>query len=348
MMALNLEQALSELAHTVPVGDDSFPADGMTATVRRIATHVRRRRAAKHAGTSIVGVAAVAAVAIGGSAIKSHVDAARGPSTTLSKRAGAVCGQPFDASGKSDPRFSVPVPMFQFQIGNPDITIRMVSIWNEVVELSEPSVKLSPSHPATAVFLRDGIVVGIGDALTDWEVMNPTATASPGDDTSPGLRMPVSEMMNCTGTLPAKITNNMFELVILAEYRVDGDSRTALVIAPPVKGPFVDEPNNYTPPPGGTQTPDLNDSWANFGVGETAQVRGDQVEFRIGDYLAVMGAPGANVPLYYASTDGSFANGSKPYAGPAEAHITDTGSIVATYNGAKVSEWTKTDLIPPG
>ena len=83
-MALDLELALSELAHTPPVGDDSFPADGMTATVRRMATHVRRRRAAKHAGTSIVGVAAVAAIAIGGSAIKSHVDAAGGPSTALS------------------------------------------------------------------------------------------------------------------------------------------------------------------------------------------------------------------------------------------------------------------------
>lgn len=347
-MALDLELALPELAHTVPVGDDSFPADGVTAAVRRLATHVRRRRAARHAGVTVVGATAVAAVAIGGSAMRSHHTAVAGPSTSLAERAGAECGKPFDPAGKSDPRFSVPAPMFQFQIGNPEITNRMVSIWNEVVELSEPSVKLSPSHPATAVFLKDGIVVGIADALTDWEIMNPRATAGPGDDTLPGLTVPVTEMMNCTTTMPAKFTNNMFELVILSEYRVDGDSRTALVIAPPVKGPWVWEPSTYTPPPGGTQTPDLNDSWANFGVGETAQVRGDQVEFRIGDYLAVMGTPGANVPLYYSSPDGSFANGSKPYTGLAEAHITDTGSIVATYNGAKVSEWTKTDVIPPG
>ena len=344
-MALDLELALSELAHTVPVGDESFPADGMTATVRRLATHVRRRRAARYAGTSVVGAAAVAAIVVGGGALKAHVDAAGTPSTALSKRAGAECGKPFDGTGKSDPRFTSTTWAFTVQQRG---SIANWSIASEVVELSEPSVKLSPSRPATAVFLRDGIVVGIGDALTDWEVMNPTATASPGDDTSPGLTMPVTEMMNCTTTMPAKFTNNMFELVILSEYRVDGDSRTALVIAPPVKGPWVWEPSTYTPPPGGTQTPDLNDSWANFGVGETAQVRGDQVEFRIGDYLAVMGTPGANVPLYYSSHDGSFANGSKPYTGLAEAHITDTGSIVATYNGAKVSEWTKTDLIPPG
>lgn len=344
-MALDLEHALSELAHTPPVGDDSFPADGMTATVRRMATHVRRRRAAKHAGTSIVGVAAVAAIAVGGSAIKSHVDAAGGPSTPLSKRAGAVCGQPLDPAGKSDPRFKSTT--FGFTFWQPG-SIAQWSIANEVLELSQPSVKLSQATPATAVWLESGIVVGIVDTLTDWEIMNPGATPGPGDDDALQLWAPVSETLNCTGTVLPPITNNMLELVVLSEYRAEGDDRTSLVIAQPFKGPYVDEPNNYTPPPGGTETPDLNDSWAGFSVGATHLLRGDQVQFRIGDYLAVMGTPGANVPLYYSSPDGSFANGSKPYTGPAEAHITDTGSIVATYNGAKVAEWTKTDLIPPG
>jgi hypothetical protein len=345
MMALDLELALSELAHTVPVGDDSFPADGMTATVRRMATHVRRRRAAKHAGTSIVGVAAVAAVAIGGSAIKSHVDAARGPSTALSKRAGAVCGQPFDATGKSDLRFTV------WQAAGYLDPAAQPPTWSttlRITELSDPRAKMPPAGPATAVILKDGIVVGIAQALTDFERDHPGTPEPLGnfDDGQQNLSTLLDDAVNCPGTAPWRITNEVLDVVMLSEVAVVGESRTALVAASPVPWPLARDTRPTVGSPSPTPTPTVNsDNWISIaGIGETSKVRAENIMFKVDDYLAVKDTPGANVPLYVWNevTDEIL-----PYTGPAEAHITEKGSMVATVQGIVVETWTKMQVAGP-
>jgi len=338
-MALDLERALSELAHTPPVGDDSFPADGMTTTVRRMATHVRRRRAAKHAGTSIVGVAAVAAIAIGGSAIKSHVDAAGGPSTALSKRAGAVCGQPFDATGKSDPRFishASPGPVGSIK------NVPYMWLTNDVVNVARPQVKLSSTTPMTVVILQDGVVAGITEALTTWKLTHPGASADPGDDPGNALFVPVREAMNCTSTLSPELKVGMFDVVILHDFAVEGADDTALVVSGPVKEPTVLEgPGTHTLDE--LQPGFYANTWFLFTIARSAGGLGDQVGFTIGDYLAVRNTHGANIPLYWA-TPGFIAPDPEPYGAPAEAHSSGSGSVILTVNGTKTEEWSEAAL----
>jgi len=341
-MALDLEHALSELAHTPPVGDDSFPADGMTATVRRMATHVRRRRAAKHAGTSIVGVAAVAAIAIGGSAIKSHVDAAGGPSTALSKRAGAVCGQPFDATGKSDLRFTV------WQAAGYLDPAAQPPTWStllRVTELSDPRAKMPPAGPATAVILKDGIVVGIAQALTDFERDHPGTREPLGnfDDGQQNLSMLLDDAVNCPDTAPWRITNEVLDVVMLSEVAVVGESRTALVATSPMPWPLAQDTRPTAGSPSPTPTPTVNPQhWFGIpGVGETNKIRAENLQINFDDYLAARDTPGANLPLYLWNdvTDEIL-----PYTGPAEVHITENGSMVATVQGVLVGTWTRAEM----
>jgi len=346
-MSVNLKNAMHAAALAESLGDTEARATGVLSNTRPTTSRIRHRRTARQAGTSVVGVAAVAAIVVGGSALKAHVHAAGMPNTALSKRAGAVCGQPFDPAGKSDPRFTSRTMITDL---SPDKPPTMIIVWTDDVELSRPTYKAQRASAPTVVVLQNGIVVGItetitGTQLTDvlasGQLTHPSGTPDPADlaDNQQVFVM-VNETMNCTGTVPSRITANMFDLVVLTEFRVAGDPETALVIAPPVKGPSIYDDSVSTP--ADQQTADAA-TWDLVTVGETDTVRGEVLGFKIGDYLAVKDTPGANVPLYPAK-DGWVPPGTAPYSGPAEAHASGNGSIIITLNGVKVTEQTEQDM----
>jgi hypothetical protein len=277
--------------------------------------------------------------AVGGSAIKSHVDAAGGPSTALSKRAGAVCGQPFDATGKSDPRFishASPGPVGSIK------NVPYMWLTNDVVNAARPQVKLSSTTPVTVVILQDGVVAGITEALTTWKLTHPGASADPGDDPDNALFVPVREAMNCTSTLSPELKVGMFDVVILRDFAVEGADDTALVVSGPVKEPTVLEgPGTHTLDE--LQPGFYAKTWFLFTIAGSAGGLGDQVGFTIGDYLGVRNTHGANIPLYWA-TPGFIAPDPEPYGGPAEAHSSGSGSVILTVNGTKTEEWSEAAL----
>ena len=338
-MALDLEHALSELAHTPPVGDDSFPADGMAATVRRMATHVRRRRAARYAGTSVVGAAAVAAIAVGGSAVRSHDTL--GPATSLSRRAGAECDKPFDAAGKSDAGVAGELS-YDAEVGSDGRTpvyggnekylrMNLTPLVGDNLNLLE---RMSVS-PVTAVILRSGVVVGITTVPSIFEVMplpTPMPTNAPAWDTT--YFVPIAELTNCLGVAPPALTDDMFEVVMLANYALPGRSGTALVITPSASVPH----QNVTDP-GQSRT------GRHVQVFSTDQTdpNATKLAFDTAYYSTFKDVAGTNIPLY-AAPDGYPKPNTAPITGPFDAHASGQGSVVITCNGAAFLVITDADM----
>lgn len=338
-MALDLELALSELAHTVPVGNDSFPADGMTAAVRRMATRVRRRRAARYAGTSVVGAAAVAAIAVGGSAVRSHnapgatpPRTAPGlvPSTALSKRAGVECGKPFDPTGRSDPRFDVHPMALDFDGTHLPFDANVTDANDP-----RPTTKRSVS-PTTAVVLAGGVVVGIAvasdDPLAGFPDNWPQSTGDPAASQL-ALRVPITQTTNCLGSVPPTVWDDMFEVAFLLDYAMPGESQTALVISEPTKAPHQNaHPTPQPGPPGWLVfTPYLSGSEPGY------------LAFMPADYRRVKDIAGARITLYRAPEAGVDPAG-LPYTGPIEAHASGSGRLIVSEDGVVEAEIAEEDM----
>jgi hypothetical protein len=351
MMSFDLEHALTELARSVPVGDDSFAADGMATTIRRMSTHVRRRRAARRAGTSVVGAAAVAAIAVGGSAIKTHNAAASGPSTALSKRAGAECGKPFDPAGKADPNVTLFAHAFGvgYSVNSNYQYLRLgIQLGDNATQTElDPMPSVSPE---TAVILQDGVVVGITKTTPWWQLSSQEAPAPDNAASTPDMvaYIPVTETMNCKGIVPSPVKDAMFDVVLLRDVAVPGQSTTTLVASAPVRAPH----DSSTSLPGTTGTVDLANSNLDLGV----EIKGDWrifvfsvsdqsavwFAFKLDDYLAVKDTPGASVPLYGAPTgpDPSYTLST----GVLKASATGDGSLLITFDGVRYGEVQETRM----
>jgi hypothetical protein len=329
-MSVNLKNAMHAAALAESLGDTEARASGVLSNTRPTTSRIRRRRAARQAGTSVVGAAAVAAIVVGGSAVKSHNTAA-GPSTALSERAGVQCGKPFDPTGKSDPRFTVS----EVQSGGAWRGVSLPFAYqvfegNQTLEGTEQE----SVSPTTAVILERGVVVGITEPTSSWGAFHPGLSQPPVDQTEwpdPWHYVSIAQTMNCIGTTPAHVTQDMFEVVFLSDYRVPGTSRTALVVTNPAKGPHE---SNLTQPLAPTDYIFWPIDWANPGGGTAA--------VKWADYAAARDKPGATVPLYVVPTN-YVAPGTAPYAGAGEAHITADGTLQITLNGSVIATLTKAD-----
>jgi hypothetical protein len=342
-MSVNLKNAMHAAALAESLGDTEARASGALSNTRPTTSRIRRRRAAQQAGTSMVGAAAVAAIVVGGSAIRSHNTAVSGPSTSLSKRAGAECGKPFDPAGKS----TGPVSMFADSLGvayaNSGAQFLRFGVQlgdNQTREELDPQWSVSPE---TAVILRDGIVVGIVPSTPSWAVPyagipSPTEAAAQHD---PMAFVPIAETMNCLGVVPTPVRDAMFDVVLLRDYPIAGQTGTDLVVSASVKAPHDGSTALVKDPV------DLSNSNLDLGV----EIVGDwrvvgfylpmpdakNYAFNLTDYLRVKDTPGADVPLY-----GVAGPDNKPTSTPAparfKAHASGEGSLVITVDGARYGQ----------
>jgi hypothetical protein len=246
-----------------------------------------------------------------------------------------VCGQPFDGTGKSDPRFNATHVSASFERGGAQLSFLSPVVENDQSQTLTSKRSVSPT---TAVVLKDGVVVGITETNDGWNVTHPnearpTAALALEPDL-PWLFVPVAEATNCLGVVPTQVTDDMFQVVFLRDYAVAGETGTALVVSAPVRGPHD---SATTPQPVNT-----GDVWMVYPI-DTADSSAGDLAFLTADYLRVKNTPGANVPLYFAPT-GWVEPGSTPYTGPAEAHATGQGSLVITFNGAILYTVTDADL----
>ena len=342
-MSVNLKNAMHAAALAESLGDTEARASGVLSNTRPTTSRIRHRRAAQQAGTSMVGAAAVAAIVVGGSAVRSHNTAVGGPGTSLSKRAGAECGKPFDPTGKSKgpiSMFAYPQGLSAANSGAQYIDFAITLGNNETRTTLDPQGSVSPE---TAVILRDGIVVGIVKT-TPWWAVPYAGIPSPTDAaTHPDLRafVPIAETMNCLGVVPAPVRDAMFDVVLLRDYPIAGQAGTDLVVSASVKAPHDGSTALVKDPV------DLSNSNLDLGV----EIVGDwrvvgfylsvtdakNYAFNLADYLRVKDTPGADVPLYgVAGPD----NTPTSTAAPArmKAHASGKGSLVITVDGARYGQ----------
>jgi len=342
-MSVNLKNAMHAAALAESLGDTEARASGVLSNTRPTTSRIRRRRAAQQAGTTVVGAAAVAAIVVGGSAIRSHNTAVGGASTSLSKRAGAECGKPFDPTGKSKGPISMfvyPQGMSAANSGAQYLTFGVTLGNDETRTMLDPQWSVSPE---TAVILRDGIVVGIVKT-TPWWAVPYAGIPSPTDAaTHPDLRafVPIAETMNCLGVVPTPVRDAMFDVVLLRDYPIAGQAGTDLVVSASVKAPH--DCSTVV----GNGPVDLSNSNLDLGV----EIVGDgrvfilslstqdvsDYAFNLADYLRVKDTPGADVPLY-----GVAGPDNKPTSTPAparvKAHASGEGSLVITVDGARYGQ----------
>ena len=342
-MSVNLKNAMHAAALAESLGDTEARASGVLSNTRPTTSRIRRRRAARQAGTGVVGAAAVAAIVVGGSAIRSHNTAVSGPSTSLSKRAGAECGKPFDPAGKS----TGPVSMFAHSAGlayaNSGAQFLRFDVQlgnNQTREDLDPQWSVSPE---TAVILRDGIVVGIVKSTPSWAVPyaglpSPTDAAAQHD---PMAFVPIAETMNCLGVVPTPVRDAMFDVVLLRDYPIAGQTGTDLVVSASVKAPHDGSTALVKDPV------DLSNSNLDLGVEIVGDWRvvgfylsvtdGKNYAFNLADYLRVKDTPGADVPLYgVAGPDNTPTSTAAPTRFKARA--SGEGSLVITVDGARYGQ----------
>lgn len=348
-MTRNLADELHRLAHSGPGAEAARPGATIVDSAPRLVRQVQRRRAARHAGTSVVGAAAVAAIVVGGGALKAHVDAAGGPSTALSKRAGAECGKPFNGAGKSDPGWSGIIGFEGFGAHQTSRTldgIEGVSNGSEkyLRMMMEPQVDHQgtavpvwhmSASPVTAVISHGGVVVGIM-AIGSYEAtLFPDVTPPAGENFFSGTYLvPIAGVMNCPGLVPIPLTADLLDVVMLADYTIPGRKGTALVVTPSAKAPH----ENLTDP-------------GQYGVGRHVQVfstdpadpNAAKLAFDTAYYSTVKDVAGTNIPLY-AAPDGYPKPNTAPITGPFEAHTSGQRSVVITYNGAAFLIITDADM----
>lgn len=342
-MSVNLKNAMHAAALAESLGDADARATGVLSNTRPTTSRIRRRRAAQQAGTSVVGVAAVAAIVVGGSAVRSHNTAVGGPGTSLSKRAGAECGKPFDPAGKS----TGPVSMFAHSLGlayaNSGAQFLRFGVQlgnNKTREELDPQWSVSPE---TAVILRDGIVVGIVPSTPSWAVPYAGIPSPTDAATHPDLMayVPIAETMNCLGVVPTPVRDAMFDVVLLRDYPIAGQAGTDLVVSASVKAPHDGSTALVKDPV------DLSNSNLDLGV----EIVGDwrvvgfylsvtdakNYAFNLADYLRVKDTPGADVPLY-----GVAGPDNTPTSTPAPARLkaraSGEGSLVITVDGARYGQ----------
>ena len=150
---IDLERSLTDLARSV---HDDDVAERMTGQVRHMVTRIRRRRAARHSATGIVGVGAAAAVAVGGLhlADRSPAPVSAGPLEWPS------CGEagPDTAHASSQPLRlgGVAGPLAERGEGVP---LRLT-----VTNVGSERVSFTTAGTTTFVVLKDGLVTGTGVA----------------------------------------------------------------------------------------------------------------------------------------------------------------------------------------
>jgi hypothetical protein len=335
-MSTNLKSALHAAALAESLSDADAPGATVLAETRPTMARIRRRRAARYAGTSVVGVAAVAAIAVGSTAAKSRVTAPGGPVTALSERAGAVCDKPFDPAGKSDPGLGAVAGNDNPGSDGPDAakySALYLLPWSG--SPSNQSLPFQPSvSPATAVVLKDGVVVGITTTKVRWQMMygdEPYPTDKQWFDNS--YFVPIAEMTNCLSAALPTPTEHMFDVVMLTDYSIPGHTGTALAVSEPVKVPHT---YVLTTAPGHLPHIEL------FGM-DPSDLAAGLLGFKTTDYAQVKDTAGATVPLY-AAPGGAVDPNADPYTGPFAAHASGKGAIVITKDGVDVQVITEAEM----
>lgn len=350
-MTRNLADELHRLAHSGPGAEAARPGAVIADSAPRLVRQVHRRRTARHAGTAVAGASLVAALAVGGSALKAHVDAAGGPSTALSKRAGAECGKPFNGTGKSDPGWSGIIGFLGIGMNE---EVKGLTGLDGVAAGSEKYLRMTmepqvdhqgtavlvmhmSTSPVTAVISHGGVVVGITTAPTFQEVSVPNASPPPGENFfTTHYVVPIAGVMNCPGVVPIPLTADLLDVVMLADYTIPGRKGTALVVTPSAKAPH----ENLTDPGQGRTGRHVQVFSTDPTDPNAAKLAFDTAYY---SYSTVKDVAGTNIPLY-AAPDGYPEPNTAPITGPFEAHASGQRSVVITHNGAPFLVITDADM----
>lgn len=162
-MSVDLEQSLAQLAGSV---HDDAAVERMSGQVRHMVTRIRRRRAARHAGQGVLGVGAVAAVALGGMQLTGRPPVAppatQGPTEGTSTTSTAVCGVAPSAP-VADPRaadllLNAVVPR---EVPYGEAIPVSTSLQSAVIDGSPP-ITWAQASPVSLelMVVQDGLVVG--------------------------------------------------------------------------------------------------------------------------------------------------------------------------------------------
>lgn len=165
----DLEQALAQMAHSVQ--DDGTP-DRIHGQVRHMVGRIRRRRAARHTATGVVGVGAVAAIAVGGvQLVDDRDDGAASPAAPTPH----LLDPPQDACGLSLAELgwtgAGPVSLEPYEDAPTGREDGGVSLSTHVVKREDVTLSLDASAPRfVAVDPQTGHVVGVpAEDTTGWE-----------------------------------------------------------------------------------------------------------------------------------------------------------------------------------
>lgn len=188
-MSIDLERSLDELARSVH--DDAL-ADRLNGQVYRMVAQVRRRRAARYTGTSVIGMSAAAAVVVGGMQLAGRDERMAPPATAVPDGAWPACGEPAP----------LPTPT-SGALGVEAVVPEQVVPYGETVGLTLDVVDYrsegdgAASGPAGTIELvvaQEGVVVATGSVPPYEDTMIPP-------DGGTGLSLTV-ELDACAGDTP--------------------------------------------------------------------------------------------------------------------------------------------------
>ena len=240
-MSIDLERELTDLARSV---HDDGVTERMNGQVRHMVTRIRRRRAARHSATGVIGVGAVAAVAVAGLQLADRFPGPVPPAATepsdptpyLVTGALLRCGEPAPAATDLDETGLHLVPEFSDSAGAaadfaggdlPTVDVLLVNG-------TEDEVTVRRTEGVTAAVVHDGVVVSL------------SVSADPGittGDLPPGAGYTMSTravLLNCDTSEP--LPEGEYEVVVAITVEDATHGRVVTLVGEPVGFTITDSP----------------------------------------------------------------------------------------------------------
>ena len=149
-MSIDLERSLDELARSVH--DDAL-AERMNGQVYRMVSQIKRRRAARYTGTSVIGMSAAAAVVVGGVQLADRGEGSRPVATQPPSPA------PTEACDGPAPT-PTDTPDLVLQATVPDTVAYGEPVQLQLFLVNVLSMSVAGYPPVDVAVLQDGVVVG--------------------------------------------------------------------------------------------------------------------------------------------------------------------------------------------